>query len=120
LSQCGYATMVDPRSLPSPAAPADSISADTTTFVTLVGDIDPYNAPRLAQHLNQLIDEGQTTIVLALEDLHFIDSSGLGVIVRAARQARDAGGHLALRGPTPSIKKVLEITGLDHILPMAE
>jgi anti-sigma B factor antagonist len=107
--------------VPGPAAPvADSISADTRTLVKLVGDIDPYNAPRLAQHLDQLIGQGQTTIVLALEDLHFIDSSGLGVIVRAARQAREAGGQLTLSGPTASIKKILEITGLDHILLIAD
>jgi anti-anti-sigma factor len=113
--------VVDPRSLPGPAAPvAESISADTDTVVKLVGDIDPYNSPRLAQHLDQLIRQGQTTIVLALEDLHFIDSSGLGVIVRAARQARDAGGELTLRQPTASIRKILEITGLDHILLIAE
>jgi anti-sigma B factor antagonist len=55
------------------------------------------------------------TIVLALENLRFIDSSGLGVLVRAAKQARDAGGQILLRRPMPSIRKVLEITGLDNV-----
>jgi anti-sigma B factor antagonist len=86
-----------------------------TTVVHLSGDIDVYNSPRVAQDLELLMRSGPMTIVLALENLRFIDSSGLGVLVRAAKQARDAGGQILLRRPMPSIRKVLEITGLDNV-----
>jgi anti-sigma B factor antagonist len=86
-----------------------------TTIVRLSGDIDVYNSPRVGQDLDQVIRAGFVTIVLDLEGLRFIDSSGLGVVVRAAKQARDAGGQILLRRPTPSIRKVLEITGLEHV-----
>ena len=50
-----------------------------------------------------------------LQHLQFIDSSGLGALVRGAKLARAAGGYLRLRAPKPAVRKVLQITGLDRI-----
>jgi anti-sigma B factor antagonist len=117
---------LDPISTPSDNSKTDPdarfhVETDgQATLVRLAGDIDVYNSPRVAQGLEQLIRQGHVTIILALEKLHFIDSSGLGVLVRAAKQARDAGGQLTLRAPSRSVRKVLEITGLNHIFTIVE
>jgi anti-anti-sigma factor len=89
---------------------------DQPTIVKLARDIDTYNSRQLAEQLYHLIQQGHVSIVLGLEDLHFIDSTGLGVIVRTAKQARAAGGQLLLRKPRSSVEKILEITGLNRIL----
>jgi anti-sigma B factor antagonist len=89
--------------------------SDEQTVVNLTGSIDAYNSPRLAQDLEQLIECGQAAIVVDLQHLQFIDSSGLGALVRGAKLARAAGGYLVLRAPKPAVRKVLHITGLDRI-----
>lgn len=56
-------------------------------------------------------------VVLQLEHVEFVDSSGLGAMMRLLKAARDKGGDLKLCGVTPKIRKVLELT---HLLPQFE
>ena len=51
-------------------------------------------------------------VVLQLENVEFIDSSGLGAMMRLVQAARAKGGDLKLSGLTPKIRKVLELTHL--------
>src|SRR5579863_6913603 len=51
-------------------------------------------------------------VVLQLENVEFIDSSGLGAMMRLLKAARDKGGDLKLCGVTPKTRKVLELTHL--------
>ncbi len=50
-----------------------------------------------------------------MSDLMFIDSTGLSVLITGLKRLRQGGGDLALRSPTPSTPKVLEITGLTEV-----
>src|SRR5271157_5179982 len=51
-------------------------------------------------------------IVLHLEQVEFVDSSGLGALMRLMRAARAKGGDLKLSGVPPAIRKILEVTNL--------
>jgi anti-anti-sigma factor len=51
-------------------------------------------------------------VVLQLEKIEFIDSSGLGAIMRLMQAARAKGGDMKLCGLTPKIRKILELTHL--------
>ena len=51
-------------------------------------------------------------VVLQLDEVEFVDSSGLGALVRLMQAARAKGGDLKLSGLTPRIRKVLEMTNL--------
>lgn len=51
-------------------------------------------------------------VVLQLENVEFVDSSGLGAMMRLVQAARGKGGDLKLSGLTPKIRKVLELTHL--------
>ncbi len=79
------------------------------------GDVDLSTAPVLEQQLKELIDDGARAIVLDITDLKFIDAAGLSVLVRAADRLRRCDGGLQLRSPSRSVRKVLQITGLDTI-----
>jgi stage II sporulation protein AA (anti-sigma F factor antagonist) len=50
-------------------------------------------------------------VVLDLTALEFLDSTGLGVLIRANRDLREAGGALRVRSPQPQVRRVLDITG---------
>jgi anti-sigma B factor antagonist len=90
--------------------------SDDRAVIALRGEMDVYSAARLRDTLNQVLTQGHVDIVLDLEALDFMDSTALGVMARASRRARDAGGELCLRSPQRSLQRVLEITGMAHVL----
>jgi anti-sigma B factor antagonist len=86
----------------------------------VAGDIDVATAPRLRERLVGHISEGRTHLVLDLEAVDLLDSTGLGVIVGVLKRARTAGGDVRLVATRPGIRKVFEITALDRTMPLAE
>ena len=86
--------------------------------VTLEGEVDVYTAPRLKEELVTLLDGGCTSIIVDLEKVAFIDSSGLGVLVGALRRAREKDGVVRLVCTRDSVLKIFRITGLDKVFPI--
>lgn len=85
-------------------------------FVTLKGDFDADNAPRVQEALAALIDREQPIIFLLMAELKYIDSAGLGVLVGALKQAAARGGRIVLIQPSPFVSRVLRVTALDKVL----
>jgi anti-anti-sigma factor len=81
--------------------------------LTLTGELDPHTAPTLADELEAVRADGATSVVLVLSGLTFVDSSGLRVLIAADRSLAEAGGQLVLRSPSETVRRLLEITGLD-------
>lgn len=88
---------------------------DGWTLVVASGEIDVAAAPALRERLVDLIAEGVSKLVLDLEDVDFIDSTGLGVLVGAVRRARSAEGDVRLVCSNSRILKVFDVTGLDEV-----
>jgi len=55
-------------------------------------------------------------VVLDLQAVSFLGSSGMGTIAGLHQELADRGRHLLLRGASPMIRKALSITGLDRML----
>jgi len=85
-------------------------------FVTLKGDFDADNAPRVQEALAALTDREQPIIFLLMTELKYIDSAGLGVLVGALKQAAARGGRIVLIQPSPFVSRVLRVTALDKVL----
>jgi len=80
-------------------------------FVTLHGELDVASADGLA---DSLVELAGSTVVVDLSDLTFMDSSGIGALVRARNRIRGDGlGELVLTRPGAIVRKTLEIVGLD-------
>ena len=62
-------------------------------------------------------DGRQAPVTVDLSGLTFCDASGLGVLARSARYARQKGRQLALASARPSLLKIMRITGLDRAFP---
>lgn len=91
--------------------------ADTCT-VTLEGEVDVYTAPRLKEELVSAIEDGCVNVIVDLEQVGFIDSSGLGVLVSALRRARERDGVVRIVCTRDNILKIFRITGLDKVFPV--
>jgi anti-sigma B factor antagonist len=86
--------------------------------VALEGEVDVYTAPRLKAQLVELIDAGCVDVIVDLEKVVFIDSSGLGVLVSALRRAREKDGAVRIVCTRDSVLKIFRITGLDKVFPI--
>lgn len=64
--------------------------------VTAAGDIDLYTVPRLLEHFEPLIAAGHRHFVVDLEQVAFIDSTGLGALVGVLKRARVHGGSVQI------------------------
>ncbi len=88
------------------------------SVVSARGEVDVFTAPDLDTELDGLIAAGSSRLVVDLSDVAFLDSTGLGVLVKALKHAREAGGWLHLVVTSDRIRKIFEITGLDASIPI--
>ncbi|HEX9376175.1 MAG TPA: STAS domain-containing protein [Actinomycetota bacterium] len=91
-----------------------------TSVVSLRGEIDVYTAPRLRQALIDLVSGGATDIVVDMDKVDFLDSTGLGVLVGGLKRVKSNEGDLRLVVTQERIMKIFDITGLSKVFPMYE
>ncbi len=86
----------------------------------LSGELDLLTAPQLRQIVEAELDsyERVINIILVLDQVDFIDSSGLGVILGRYKSATQRGGKMLAVGPKPQITKILELAGVTRIIPI--
>jgi anti-sigma B factor antagonist len=92
-----------------------SSEQDGVTIVHVAGEIDVYTAPLLREVLDKQIAEGRTDLVVDLEKVTFMDSTGLGVLVGRLKLVRGQNGSLRIVSGEERILKVFSITGLDKV-----
>ncbi|HEY0798764.1 MAG TPA: STAS domain-containing protein [Candidatus Baltobacteraceae bacterium] len=83
--------------------------------VELSGEIDVYTSPKVKDAITELIDKGHYNLVINLEKVRYIDSTGLGVLIGGLKRVREHGGSVNLVCTNPQIKKIFDITGLVKI-----
>jgi anti-sigma B factor antagonist len=86
--------------------------------VAVSGDVDVATAPELDARLVELVEAKQTRLVVDLSGVGFLDSSGLGVLIKALKRTREQDGSLDLVVTNDRILKVFRITGLDTVIPI--
>jgi anti-sigma B factor antagonist len=91
--------------------------ADGNQVVTVTGELDIATAEQAYAYISEIIDGWQAPVSVDLSGLTFCDASGLGVLARIARHARQAGRQLRLTAARPSLLKIMRITGLDRAFP---
>lgn len=91
-----------------------------SSVVDLSGEIDVYTSPKLKDAISGLIDRGVYNLVINLEKVRYIDSTGLGVLIGGLKRVREHGGSVNLVCTNPQIKKIFDITGLVMIFGIFE
>jgi len=88
------------------------------TVVNVYGELDVATAPDLRELLIRLVGSGSNRLVLDLEGVDFLDSTGLGTIIGALKRTRTNGGDLRLVSTQARIARLFAITRLDQALPL--
>ena len=85
--------------------------------LTVRGEVDVTTTPRVRAQLISLLSDGKPRLIVDLEGVRFMDSSGLGALVAGLKLARSRAGELRIvcEGQR-SVRKVLEVTGLERVL----
>ena len=83
----------------------------------VAGEIDVSTVPSLKERLFPLADGGRPLIV-DLNGITFIDSTGLGALVATARRASEHGGSLHAVCSQPQTRRLLWLTGVDRRIPL--
>lgn len=96
----------------------DVSSLSGWTVVTVHGELDVASAPTLRERLIDLVNEGSNRLILDLDGLDFLDSTGLGSIISALKRARTNDGDLRLVCTQGRIRRLFEITALDKAFPL--
>ena len=81
------------------------------------GEVDAATAPRVGEAVTRLLSL-RRRVVLDLRDVDFMDLHGLGVMMRATRQARSEGGSFALSRPSPCVRRLVELVHAENEIPM--
>ena len=88
---------------------------DDVTIVSIGGEIDVYTAPKLRDKITELVADGVYDIVIDMEEVEFLDSTGLGVLVGGLKKVRAHDGSLQLVCNQDRLLKIFRITGLAKV-----
>jgi len=86
------------------------------TILTVDGDLVIGESESLFKRtVIRLLEEGKVNLLVDMRRVNFLDSSGLGALVRAMTNSQKEGGQTKLLGAGPQVKKLLEMTKLDSV-----
>ena len=71
---------------------------------------------RFHRLFDKIVSDGGRKVIINLADVHWIDSTGLGIIIRGRRVLQEAGGHLVLMNVGEGTRQVFSATKLDSVL----
>ena len=95
---------------------------DGVTVVRVVGELDVFSVGTLRESLDDVVIDavGTTNLVVDLTGLTFMDSSGLGALVRTQKKVRVLRGTFGVVCCEGPVLRLLTLTGLTHVLRVSE
>jgi anti-sigma B factor antagonist len=89
-----------------------------TAVITAAGEIDIINAESLRDAFLSAFNAGATALVADLTAVTFLDSAGVTALVRAARRASASDAVLRVAVTSPAVLRVLDLVGIDQLVPV--
>jgi anti-anti-sigma factor len=94
----------------------DTVGRDGSLMLLVQGELDIATAPQLDEALAQARETGAASIVVDLQAVSFIDSSGLNVLITHTR-GNHGGARVCLTKGSPQAQRVFELSGALDYLP---
>jgi anti-sigma B factor antagonist len=86
------------------------------TRITVKGQINAINSTALQYELEEAFNKGEKNILLNMMQVEFLCSSGIRVILKAYKTAKNNDGQFQIERPSEIVRNVLGITALDSLL----
>jgi anti-sigma B factor antagonist len=83
------------------------------TVITVTGRVDSSTADQFEAAVNEELKSGQRNLIFDLNQVDFLSSAGLRILVMSRKEAQKGGGVVRLAQPSERVKETLEIAGLD-------
>jgi anti-anti-sigma factor len=96
---------------------AHEVTTDGKATVRLRGELDIATADQAFAYLCDVVDSQQGPVTVDLAGLTFCDAAGLGVLARVAGHARRSGHSVELAAASPSLLRIMHITGMEETFP---
>lgn len=88
-----------------------------TATVFIEGELDHHSAAKVKAELEKIIDtQNPSQLVLDLEKMAFMDSSGIGVLLSKYKQLKRSGGSMYVKNLNKQTDKLFKISGLYQVL----
>ncbi len=94
----------------------DSSAQDGNATIIAAGEIDLATVSLLSTAIADTLHAGTTALTVNLNNVSYIDSAGLGVLVGAFKRVTAIGGTFTIRCSQPRVLRLLTITGLHRLL----
>ena len=94
--------------------------AGDINIVYLTGRLDAYAANDVEQKLNACTEKAPVNLVVCMDKLEYISSSGLRVLLASLKKARKLQGDVRLAGLQPYVKEVFDVAGFTQLFKMFE
>ena len=88
------------------------------TVIKLKGEVDIYTAPSLREAIVQALERGRRRVAVDLDEVDFLDSTGLGVLVGGLKRVKNHEGELGVICSQEKIVRIFRITGLTKVFKM--
>jgi anti-sigma B factor antagonist len=92
--------------------------AHPVAVVTMPDEIDIANAEDIRDTLLAVLNQGITTLIVDMTGTTFCACAGASAFARAHLRARASAGQVRLVTRTPIVRRLLAITGVDHLMPV--
>ena len=91
---------------------------DKANIYSLNGRLDSNTSPALEKKLSDAMQDGTTNMVIDFENLDYISSAGLRIILKTTKDLKKSEGSMILCAMQDYVKEVFEIAGFDSFLPI--
>ena len=91
--------------------------ADKVTLMDVTGRLTSFEAQAFRDAIQRLLRQGDNNIVLNLNGLDYMDSSGIGELVRNYVAVVKKGGAMKVVGLAPKVEEILKVTQLYQVFP---
>ncbi len=90
-----------------------------TLYIYLIGELDECSASKTRDAIDTLFNDvnGVFKVVFNLSGLTFMDSTGIGMLIGRYKKLKSARVEVYIQNPTPSVEKILQVSGLYGIMP---
>jgi len=89
---------------------------DGKVIIRCTGRLDAISSPQLEAAMNKMVDEKHNEIAVDFNEIDYLSSAGMRLLLSMTKRLKTAGGHLALFSLHEDVIEIIRMAGFEHIL----